>query len=160
MIFILLLIYLSKNTFWIFLYLQFWPMKLSKFVPRYWVSVNHFFPLLSGMIHNWTEFFVEVVCCKYKLGKYKTKDILANNSSDTAPVSLTDNASSHIPNVNLFPSTPSWPSTNTTRICLDDDHFKIYIYFLETLCCVLRSFIFDLWSCICQFSTTGSYTHV
>ena len=93
------------------------------------ISVNHCFPLFSGMIHNWTEFFVEVVCCKYKLGKYKTKDILTNNSSDTAPVSLTDNASSHIPNVNLFPSTPSWPCTNTTRICLDDDHFKIYIYF-------------------------------
>ena len=126
MIFILLFIFLSNYTVeWNNLYLQFWHMHIKVCTK---ISVNHCFPLFSGMIHNWTEFFVEVVCCKYKLGKYKTKDILTNNSSDTAPVSLTDNASSHIPNVNLFPSTPSWPSTNTTRICLDDDHFKIYIY--------------------------------
>lgn len=60
-----------------------------------------------GMIHNWTEFLVEVVCCKYKLGKFKTKDIITNNSSDATPISLKDSTSSSLPNVNLLPSPSS-----------------------------------------------------
>lgn len=73
------------------------------------------FASVLGMLHNWTEFFVEVVCCKYKLGKYKTKDIITNNSGDSAPVSLTENTSSNLPNVNLYSSPNSWPQLVETR---------------------------------------------
>lgn len=68
-----------------------------------------------GMLHNWTEFFVEVVCCKFKLGKYETKDIITNNSGGSAPASLTENASSNLPNVNLYSSPNSWPQLVETR---------------------------------------------
>lgn len=68
-----------------------------------------------GMLHNWTEFFVEVVCCKFKLGKYETKDIITNNSGGSAPASLTENASSNLPNVNLYSSPNSWPQLVGTR---------------------------------------------
>lgn len=68
-----------------------------------------------GMLHNWTEFFMEVVCCKFKLGKYETKDIITNNSGGSAPASLTENASSNLPNVNLYSSPNSWPQLVETR---------------------------------------------
>lgn len=68
-----------------------------------------------GMLHNWTEFFMEVVCCKFKLGKYETKDIITNNSGGSAPASLTENTSSNLPNVNLYSSPNSWPQLVETR---------------------------------------------
>lgn len=68
-----------------------------------------------GMLHNWTEFFMEVVCCKFKLGKYETKDIITNNSGGSAPASLTENMSSNLPNVNLYSSPNSWPQLVETR---------------------------------------------
>lgn len=68
-----------------------------------------------GMLHNWTEFFMEVVCCKFKLGKYETKDIITNNSGGSAPASLTENTSSNPPNVNLYSSPNSWPQLVETR---------------------------------------------
>lgn len=75
----------------------------SQFLIRLCGIVGGIFAV-SGMLHNWTEFFVEVFCCKFKLGKYETKDIITNNSGGSAPASLTENASSNLPNVNLYSS--------------------------------------------------------
>lgn len=55
-----------------------------------------------GMFYNWIEFFMEVVCCKFKFGKYEIKDIIINNSGGFVFALLIENTFSNFLNVNFY----------------------------------------------------------
>ena len=47
---------------------------------------------VTGMMHNWSGFISDVICCRFKLGKYEQKDSTGSSSSPIQSQSLTDNS--------------------------------------------------------------------
>jgi hypothetical protein len=48
-------------------------------VYSYFVEFSVFF-IFPGMMHNWSGFISDVICCRFKLGKYQQKDSTASSS--------------------------------------------------------------------------------
>jgi hypothetical protein len=53
-----------------------WYIVLISF---YFVEFSVFF-IFPGMMHNWSGFISDVICCRFKLGKYQQKDSTASSS--------------------------------------------------------------------------------
>ena len=87
-----LLIYKTRPWFWLATrLLHLWCFLDFILISFYFVEFIVFF-IFSGMMHNWSGFISDVVCCRFKLGKYQQKDSTASSSSPIQSQSLTDNS--------------------------------------------------------------------